>query len=325
MAMQAPYVGNAVTRQAVSLFIPQIWSNEIKRYRDAKLIMAPMCKKIDIGSQGYGDYIHIPAISRMAVNDKLPETQVQLQAFQETEFTMLVDKFKEASFMVEDIVKIQSKVSMRTEYTREAGYALARDLDNSILALRACLKFSSQEVTASSVLDVASLLAAKALLDKADVPAENRYLVVAPSQVGSLLATTTFTSRDFIGDNQTILSGALPTNSLGCMLAVSTQISKNSATGYYNGSNSAGLPTPGTTGSPYFPSQVGAGATSLTNAKYTAVMFHSDCFALAMQQSPSSEAGREVTYQADVCVNTQIYGAKVYRVDHGVIIHSAET
>lgn len=325
MTLQTPYVGGAVTRQAVSAFIPQIWSNEIKRFRDQKLILAPMCKQIDIGSSGYGDYIHIPAISRMAVNDKLPETQVQLQAFQETEFTMLVDKYKEASFMVEDIVKIQSKVDMRSEYTREAGYALARDLDNAILGLRACLKFSSQEVNASTTLDIASLLAAKAILDKADVPMEGRVLAISPAQVGSLLALTTFTSRDFIGEANTVTSGELPTNAFGCKIAVTTQISKNSLTGYFNGSNSAGLPTPGTTGSPYFPSQVGAGATSLTNARYTAVMFHGDCFALAMQQSPSAEAGREVTYQADVCVNTQIYGCKVYRPDHGVLINSSET
>jgi len=326
------YTGSAITKTNANVFIADLWSDEIKIARDSKMVMSNTMKRINfVGRKG--DVLHIPNVGRLAVYDKLPETPVTLQARTETEYTITIDKYKEASFMVEDIVKLQAAYDSMSIYTKQAGYALARDMDNFCLGLRAAIyNIASQRVNVTSggngaPIDLAAILAAKQLLDDADAPEEGRKLIVSPAQYNDLLTIPEFTSKDF--------QAAMPVASgvVGSLYGIevwkSTQVTANSATGYVNGDGAEGQPTPGVTGSPYLPTQDGTITTFLPTALgtsttvYSAIMCHSDWAALAVQLNPDVEKERSATYKSDICVNTQLYGAKVYRPDHAVIITSA--
>lgn len=239
--------------------------------------------------------------------------------------------------MIEDIVNIQSQYNLRSEYTREAGYALARDLDNWILALRADLNSNPTQVVFNTstgatggtplALSRAAILTAKQILDEADVPQEGRMLAVSPGQYNDLLTIDEFINTRYIDGRPTVTGkvGEL----YGMNVVESTQISVNSTTGYVNGTGAIAQPTPGVAGSPYFPSQFfsGTGTTLPTTSNSlplaTAIMFHPDWAMMGMQLAPKIESSREVLFQADAVVATQIYGAKMYRPDHAVLIHSA--
>jgi N4-gp56 family major capsid protein len=310
------YTGSATTKANANVFIPELWSDEVKRQRDTKFVVANTVKRFNfIGKKG--DVLHVPNISRLSVYDKLPETPVTLQARTESEYSILIDKYKESSFMVEDIVHIQSAYDLMKPYTEEAGYALARDIDNYLLGLRAAVYHNaSQRIDLATAIDKAAILAAKSILDNADVPQEGRKLIVSPDQYNDLLTITEFISKDFQAA-MPVASGVVG-SIYGVEVWMTTQLGLNSATGYKNGDGAAAQPTPGYTGSPYLPTQ--DAFTSLPLARYSAMMVHADWAGLAVQLNPKMESERAVTYQADVIVQTQLYGGKLYRPDHAVVI-----
>jgi Phage capsid protein len=330
------YQGSAFTTVRGDVFIPEIWSGEIKRFRDANFIMADTCKKLPfVGKKG--DKVHIPGISRLSVNDKIAETPVQLQARTESEFTMIIDKYKEVSIFIEDILRLQASYELMSPYTTEIGYALSRDIDNFILGQRAVINslvngVASQRIYNSSTglvggtplsLSKAAILAGKQIMDESDVPM-NRHLAVSPGQYNDLLTITEFTSADF-GAGTATQTGKVGTV-YGLDVRMSSNITVNSATGYVNGTGAPPQPTPGFAGSPYLPTQLPAEVPTLTSldAGYTsALLYHSDWCILAVQKNPSVESSRENLLQGNAMVSTQVYGAKVYRPDHAVIINTA--
>lgn len=331
------FQGSAFGLAQGDVFIPEIWRDEIKRERDTTFAMKPTVRVFEMQGKP-GDLIHIPEISRLAINDKLPSTPVTLQSRTETEFTIIIDRYKEVSFMLEDIIRIQSQYNLRKEYTREAGYALSRDMDNHLLSLRGTIQGNANQViyntsdgTASGTylaINRASILAAMQLLNEADVPQSNRCMLVSPGQYVDLLTIPEFISADFVGNKPTV-SGQIGTLYGTIPVIQSSNVTVNSLTGYVNGAGGTAQPTPGVVGSPYVPTQ--GGFTSLpyngdgtaTQDVVTATLCQKDWAIHVVQQSPRVEASREIMFQSDAVVSTNIYGSKVFRPDHCVLIHTA--
>jgi hypothetical protein len=375
--------GIALDLASVQSFIPEIWAGEIKRYRDQNFLMTNGVKKLPFEGKK-GDTLHVPNISRAAVYDKVAQTPVTLQARNDGEFIFNITRYRESSFMIEDIVNIQSQYPLRQEYTREAGYALARDMDNFMLAHRAVINsYDSQRIVSynngttdligdgslnahwsgtPAPLTYASILMAKQKLDEADVPSQGRMLYISPAQYVDLLSISTFISADFRGGAAPVASGVIGTI-LDFAISMSSQFSINSNLGYRNGRDGILLPTPGVLNSPYMPDQHGttnARTTTLandldtqTNAGYfglpvfsgagataadggqtlgvfgganqwsTAIACNPEWIAAGIQQSVKTESSREVLYLADAFVTSNLYGAKVWRPDNAVVIHTS--
>lgn len=336
-----PYVGNALTKQRADVFIPELWTGEVKRARDQRLIASRYTKRIaSLGRQG--DKIHIPNISRASVNDKLPETPVTLQARTESEFSMEITDYKETSHMIEDVVGIQKAEAydIRGEITRESGYALARDIDASVLAHRAVIHNRAAQVLYSSSngavngnglpISYSILLAATLLLDDADVPEEDRVLIVSPGQYMQLLNLAEFKSSDFVSYRgvETGRVGEI----LGIPVVKTSMVRINALTNFYNGDPQfvPGEPGPGVVGSRYLPKQDTFTAlpqtfTGDSRPVVTALMAHRDWLAVAMPLEPTVEWSRENMYQADALVMTMMNGYKVFRDNHAVVIHTVNT
>lgn len=312
--------GFAYGKAQGDVFVPEIWSSEVKRFRDQNLIMADKVKRISFVGQK-GDLLHIPSISRLAVNTKASNTQVTIQNPTETEYTMVIDKYRETSMLLEDlIVDIQSSYDLRSEYTREAGYAIARDMDAFLLAQRAVIpNTANQRITSGAAITEANILAAKQFLDQNDVPQEGRCLLVSPKQYIDLLQITVFRSRDFI--NGSPVENAMLGMIYGIPVYQTSMITLNSATGFTNGS--AAGPTPGFDSSNYYyPSQSITTPTALTSARFSAIMFQKDWLIAAVQQEPKVESSRETLFLSDAFVVSDIYAAKEYRPDHAVLIET---
>jgi hypothetical protein len=312
-------IGSAVGLSNAQNFIPEVWVDDILRFRDKKLMASMLCRKINfLGKKN--DTLHLPKIGRLGVYPRLPETPVNLQALNDGEYTMVIDKDVESSFSIEDITEMQSKYNIRAEYTREAAYALARDIDNQVLGMRAALKFSGQELDTGATIVEADILAAKEALDAADVPAEGRKLLIAPQQESDIMSLNRFISRDYIDGGSVMQRGRIIGSIFGADVHVSTQITKNSLTGYVNGSNGIAAPTPGVSGSPYLPTQDSFTGLSVTGNRYSALYVHPDWCNLAMALEPRVTASWENLYQMNVIVSRQVYAVKGYRLDHGFVI-----
>jgi hypothetical protein len=320
MTLNTPeFQGSAFTLNNAAVFIPELWTGEIKREIDHQLLLARAVKRVPLVGKK-GDIIHIPLLSQLAVNDKLSEHPVEIQSLTEGEFTMFVDKDKETTFGIEDIVEMQAQYPLRSFYTERAGYALARDLDNWILGYRAALVNQSQHLDINGTFTEAGLLTAKEALDRAGAPASPRFLFIPPEVETDLRGIDHFISRDYIDGASRIASAQWIGNLHGAMVMVTRNITENSATGYTNGAQGVAGPTPGTTGSVYWPTQDTGTTLPVAANHYSCLYVHPDWLCLATVLEPRVTASWENLYQMNVVVSRQIYGAKLYRPDHGYVI-----
>ena len=202
--------GNITTTTAAN-FIPEIWSPSCKIETEANLTMASLVNRSYEGEiKEYGDTVHIPDISNLTAKDKAASTDVSFETVTEGKTDLTINKHKYAAFKLEDVVKTQSRVDLRSKYTEKVGYALAQAIDSDLLALYSGL---SQSAGSAGVdLTDATILTAIQYLDEADAPAGKRAMVINPSQSSAILGIDKFVRADAVGylaKMSPIVTGAL--------------------------------------------------------------------------------------------------------------------
>ena len=208
-----------VTKTTAATFVPAIWSDEIIAAYQKNLVAANLIKKMSFKGKK-GDTVHIPAPTRGSASLKAASTQVNLIAATESEIVATIDKHYEYSRLIEDIVETQALSSLRSFYTEDAGYALARQVDADLIALGRGVNggnstaaysggFSGADGTTAYVAGANTGLGAltdiairRAIqrLDDADVPMDGRFLIVPPSTRNTLMGIARFTEQAFVGE-----------------------------------------------------------------------------------------------------------------------------
>jgi hypothetical protein len=344
--LQATYKGSVTTRADVSTWIKKQWATMVRRELEQNQLMRRYVWSVTFPDGKKGDRVTIPTMGRLAVNDKVATVPVTLQKPTVGTWAIDITRHKETSFMVEDIAEMMLDPNglFATNSAKEAAYAISRDIDAQLLALRALTQTKTAQVlysnneaaastnVASQPFNLTSFLRAKLKFDQAGVPAQKRVLIVSPTQYLQILALDKMQSVDFTS------SKSLETGVVGQLMGVpvymTNMIGANSATGFMNGSTA--IPTPGVTGagSIYYPDQGGT-ATSLpvtwnttanttpeTQEVHTAMLLSPDAYALAMLQEPKTETSRETLYLADSVVTSTVYGCRDYRDESAVLIHT---
>jgi N4-gp56 family major capsid protein len=212
-------------------FIPEIWSDEVVATYKKNLVLANLIKKISFKGKK-GDTLNIPKPARGSASAKAASTQVTLVTDTATNIAVTIDQHFEYSILIEDIVEAQALASMRQFYTDDAGYALARQVDNSLIQLGRGVQggggtsaysgaFSGADGTTAyvagsntglSALTDAAIRRSIQRLDDNDVPMDGRFLVVPPSTRNTLMGISRFTEQAFVGEqgnNNTIRNGEI--------------------------------------------------------------------------------------------------------------------
>jgi hypothetical protein len=171
-----------------------------------------------------GDTIKVPTPTRGTASDKDAETQVTLiQHGADTGVSILINRHKEYSRLIEDIVATQALESLRSFYTDDAGYALAKEIDTRLIFEAAAAGFAVVEdsgkidstssvvavyegdgtawdQTASTDISDAGIRTFIKLLDDEDAPLAGRLMVVPTIVKYDLLGTQRFTEQAFTGE-----------------------------------------------------------------------------------------------------------------------------
>ena len=208
---------NHVTNTTGATFIPEIWSDEIIAAYKKSLVAANLFKKMSFTGKK-GDTIHIPSPTRGTASLKAAETQVTLQAATETEVQVLVDKHYEYSRLIEDITEVQALSSLRRFYTEDAGYALSKQVDSSLIQLGRTFNggsgvtyggayiggdgttaYTSGSSNASALTD-AAIRRTIQRLDDNDVPMDGRFFLIPPSARNTLMGLSRYTEQAFVGE-----------------------------------------------------------------------------------------------------------------------------
>lgn len=244
---------NHVTKTTAATFIPAIWSDEIVAAYKRNLVAANLVKKMNFKGKK-GDTIHIPSPTRGSASAKAASTQVTLIAATESEVLVSINKHYEYSRMIEDIVEAQALSSLRSFYTDDAGYALAKQVDTDLIRLgrvsnggvvgtsdyataasttNAFIGSNGTTVYNSSSSNAAALTDAAIRrtiqrLDDQDVPMDGRFFIVPPSSRNTLMGLARFTEQAFVGEqggNNTIRNGEI-----GDVYGVKVYVSTNADT-----------------------------------------------------------------------------------------------
>ena len=125
---------NHVTTTTAATFIPEVWSDEIVASYKKNLVLANLIKKMSFKGKK-GDTVHIPSPTRGTASAKTAGNQVSLIAATEGEVTVSINNHYEYSRLIEDIVEAQALASLRGFYTEDAGYALAKQVDTTLIQL----------------------------------------------------------------------------------------------------------------------------------------------------------------------------------------------
>jgi len=237
-------MGGAVTNTSAAKFIPEIWSDEVIAAYKSNLIMANAVKKMSMTGKK-GDVIHVPKPTRGVAHAKAAGTAVTIQNTVESEVLITIDKHFEFSRLIEDITEVQALASLRQFYTGDAGYALAKQVDDDLFNLGKSFgdgngssfvnSGSFQINTTSGALEAydadgtadigafsdAVFRGLIQKMDDADVPMDGRTFVVPPSLRNAIMGEDRYNSTDFV-DGKGVVTGKI-----GNLYGVDVLVSSN--------------------------------------------------------------------------------------------------
>ena len=296
MALDGTYAtGSSVNNTNHATFIPKLWSDEIIAEYEKSLVMKPLVKSLKMAGKK-GDTINIPMPLRGSANQKVTETQVTLVADTSGNKQIVVDQHWEYSRLIEDITSVQALASMRKFYTQDAGYALASKVDSDLIAT-AIANFSSVGMASDTGLVVPAVAGSAGdfndqsfrdaiqILDDADVPMDNRKLVIPPAARNQIMGIDRYVSSDFV-NGKGVVNGKI-----GELYGINVFVSTN-------------LPDNGSGEKP-------------------CLLFHTDALVIAEQMAVRTQTQYKQEYLADLMTADTLYGEDVYREDSGVVIYVA--
>lgn len=226
---------NNVVLSAVPNFIPTIWSDEVVAAYKSNIVIAQLVRRLNYRGKKGGS-ITIPTPTRGTASTKAASTQVTLIAHgTDTGLTVSINKHKEYSRFVEDIVDVQALASLRRFYTDDGGYAIAKRVDRDLILQAATSGLTGGTIVedgatgnidststftnarvgddsaawaptansnAGNAVDLSDLGIRRFVkrLDSVDAPMAGRFLVVSPNIKADLMGQARFSEQAFTGE-----------------------------------------------------------------------------------------------------------------------------
>lgn len=273
---------------AITAFIPEIWS--------ARLMVA-LQKSLVFGQAGivnrdyegdisqYGDTVRITSISDPTIGNYVPNvTVITPENLNDAQRTLTVDQSKYFAFEVDDVEKRQAMGDVMPEAMRRAAYKLRDVVDQYIANFYTSVPASNDVgtvtigATPTKVYDEV-LVPLSVKLDEANVPTENRWIVLPPWVHGKLLLDSRFIKANESGTTQGLRNAEVG-NAAGFTIYKSNNV-VNSSTDLWE-------------------VLAGAGNTAISYA----------------EQINKVEAYRPQSSFSDAVKGLHLWGAKVIRPDH---------
>lgn len=186
---------------ATSHFIPQVWSAKILEALDKELVYAELFNTDYEGEiTEAGDTVHIAQVGDVTIKEFDCGTDIAAPDDVKVEdLTLEIGQSKYFNISVCDVNEVQSKISLLDTATQRAGYGFADVCDKylgSLLATEGTVKdgLGAKETPINITADNAyeTLVKMKTELDKANLPKQERKVVVPPEFEGFMLLDPRF-------------------------------------------------------------------------------------------------------------------------------------
>ena len=199
-------------------FIQEIWSKEIIKATNPKMVLANLVWRFDKEAKAT-DTIHVPSLSNLDADDKVANVEISTQAPTEANTDISINKHKHTSFIVEDVLALKADRDLRALYTERASTAIARAIDSDLAALAS--GFSQTKGIYNTAINTDVILDSIETLDLLDVPEEDRVFVFRADVKRDLLDLAAYVSADYVGGRP------VETGKIGALYGVSTYMSNN--------------------------------------------------------------------------------------------------
>ena len=305
--------GTIVAKTQADKFIPEIWSDEVVAAYKKSLVLANLVNKMTMKGKK-GDTLHIPKPTRGVATAKAANTAVTIQADTETEVLVSVDQHFEYSRFIEDIVEVQALASLRRFYTEDAGYALAKKVDDTLFQLgktfgngtttfvhsnsyyidasTGLTAYAADTVVPADVFTDAGFRALIKLMDDADVPMDGRFFTVPPSLRAAIMGIDRYNSSDFV-DGRGVNNGQI-----GQLYGIEIYVSSNC---------------------PIIETDAENTATAGGDIK-AAILAHRDTMVLAEQLGVRSQTQYKQEYLSTLYTADTLFGVKTVRPEAGFVL-----
>jgi N4-gp56 family major capsid protein len=295
---------NNTTVTTAANFIPEIWSDEIIASYKKNLVLANLVMRMNFKGKK-GDTVHIPAPVRGSASAKGATNAVTLIVNTESEVQVSINKHYEYSRLIEDIVEAQALTSLRSFYTGDAGYALAKQVDTDLVQLGRSFNgatvgtddyatsasstkayiggdgttvYNSASSNASALTD-AAIRRTIQRLDDNDVPMDGRFFIIPPSSRNTLMGLARYTEQAFVGNGDAIRNGEI-----GNLYGIPVFVTSNADTAYGN-----------------------------TQTDRIALMGHKEAMVLVEQQAVRSQTQYKQEYLGTLFTSDTLYGVAALR------------
>jgi hypothetical protein len=256
----------------------------------SNLVLLPLIKHYDADVKAGGQTLEIPNVSAVTANLKAQNTVVTLNYNTETKTTITLNKHYESSFIVEDLVKVQSVYDLRSDYTQAAAYAIAEKVDSNIATdMTTAWKTAGQAYGAyGTPLNDNLILTVNRYLSENKAPRSDRAIVVHPKGEAEMLAIDKYVRYDALGvggDNNSIANGKI-----GRIYGADVFVSQNLV--YLD----------------------------TATDEYNSLFFHKEAWAVAMQMEPRTQAQYKQEYLGWLVTVDVLYGTAALRSNFGFVL-----
>ena len=197
-----------ITRTTAGAFIPQIWANTALEILRNKVVLAKLVTRdSDIAAFQVGDTLNIPYPGAFSANDKSANTAVTLQAPTATTTSVVLNKHKEASFLIEDAARATANQDLIARYMEAAVVPIAEQIESDLLGLYS--SFTNSVGTSGTDISATTIRAARKKLNDLKAPSDNRALVVSTKDEIAILGDSTLATYFAYSQNQALKEGSI--------------------------------------------------------------------------------------------------------------------
>lgn len=197
-------------------FIPEIWSALMLTTLKKNLVYAQpgvVNRDYEGDIANAGDTVRIRSLSRPTIGTySKGSTTITPEQLSDAQRALYIDQSKYFAFELDDIDAAQSVGGELTTALTEATYGLRDVADQYVAGLYTQAQSANQLGTISVTTDAGAYTVLRKLrtaLNKANVPMENRYVVVPPFFEGLLLEDDRFVRVDASGSDQGLRNGII--------------------------------------------------------------------------------------------------------------------
>lgn len=211
---------------SADVFLEEKWSQQATVARMKKLIFGQYVDRSFEAELRKGQILHIGNITQPTARAKTENTPLTYETVSEGESTITISTFYYAAIALEDVVSPMTSISLLDKYVPGLGYAVGLLEDSDLAALIDDGTINQTVGTLGTGLSYTNLLRADQYLNDADVPDDERFIIISPAERANLLELDQFVHKDY---------SDLRTGLIGSFLQYPIYVSNNT-----NGTNLAG-------------------------------------------------------------------------------------